>query len=369
MKSAGNILKQAREEKKISQAKVAEDTHFTLRQIEALENDNFSIFPGETYALGFLRAYANYLQLNPDHVIQVYRSSRIEESEIPIKELTKPVGPGHGEMIGGNAKTIFMAGSVILILAAGILLLATGKKGNTSQTKTVENGSLKSYLANSDLVPAEKTENVRLESGQTSAIISPGGGIDFSLQNTEVFIILRKLEKPEGAPARAEFEIYPGKTIVPLEEGASTEIGGERFSSRFKLTFDTATLNTVKILVQNLGEVAEATAVTEAEPDNIANPSNFIIHLEAEFTGRNYIDSFVDGKPGKKGMMSPGSRIQYEANNSIQLTVGDAGAVRIFINGKEESLGPRGRKVSKIIRKERDPVEQTKYKIVIKDVE
>ena len=54
-KRVGAILREAREAKKLTVKEVARETNMTPRYIEALEVEDFSQFPGETYALGFLR--------------------------------------------------------------------------------------------------------------------------------------------------------------------------------------------------------------------------------------------------------------------------------------------------------------------------
>ena len=47
------ILREARENRKLSLKDVARETNITPRYVDALENEDYSIFPGETYALGF----------------------------------------------------------------------------------------------------------------------------------------------------------------------------------------------------------------------------------------------------------------------------------------------------------------------------
>lgn len=54
----GQILKQARENLKITQEEVAERLHLDIKIIRALENDNFAALPGRTYIKGYQRSYA-----------------------------------------------------------------------------------------------------------------------------------------------------------------------------------------------------------------------------------------------------------------------------------------------------------------------
>lgn len=56
--SPGHILKNAREAKGMSIADVAEQTRVPIRQLEAVERDDFGSLPGTPYAVGFSRAFA-----------------------------------------------------------------------------------------------------------------------------------------------------------------------------------------------------------------------------------------------------------------------------------------------------------------------
>jgi len=68
----GNLLKDKRTSLGLSLEQVAGDTHIPPDYLEALEKEQFERIPGEGYIKGFLRTYSDYLQLDPDPVIDVY---------------------------------------------------------------------------------------------------------------------------------------------------------------------------------------------------------------------------------------------------------------------------------------------------------
>ncbi|HPB82526.1 MAG TPA: helix-turn-helix domain-containing protein, partial [Spirochaetota bacterium] len=70
MESIGERLRNAREAKKLSLKDVARETNIPSRYVEALEDEEFERFPGETYVIGFLRSYVDYLKLDSDEFIQ-----------------------------------------------------------------------------------------------------------------------------------------------------------------------------------------------------------------------------------------------------------------------------------------------------------
>lgn len=66
----GNQLRQAREAQAISLDQAAQATHIRLRFLEALESNQFDLFPSSTQVRGFLRAYGDYLKLNSNELLQ-----------------------------------------------------------------------------------------------------------------------------------------------------------------------------------------------------------------------------------------------------------------------------------------------------------
>ena len=73
----GEQLKTAREARGLSIEYVADETNIARRYIAAMENEDFSVFPGEPYIIGFLRNYAEYLGLESAAIIQAFRGIRI----------------------------------------------------------------------------------------------------------------------------------------------------------------------------------------------------------------------------------------------------------------------------------------------------
>ncbi|HEX5393814.1 MAG TPA: RodZ domain-containing protein [Rhodocyclaceae bacterium] len=61
----GRRLKEAREARSISVAEVAHALKFGVRQVEALEADDYSNLQGATFQRGFIRSYARYLKEDP----------------------------------------------------------------------------------------------------------------------------------------------------------------------------------------------------------------------------------------------------------------------------------------------------------------
>lgn len=120
MGELGSTLSRARRARAITLEDVERDTHVSRRYLEALENEDFSIFPAPVYARGFLRTYSRYLGLNPDELLRVFPNGDLTVDITPLPSVTKPPA----ELINVNW---LVAGLVaIFLLGAGLLLLRGG---------------------------------------------------------------------------------------------------------------------------------------------------------------------------------------------------------------------------------------------------
>lgn len=82
MAGEGQMLRTARENKQWSLTYTEEITKIRVRYIQALEEENYGILPGSTYAKGYLRTYAKHLGLNSDEIIALYSASMTPENSI-----------------------------------------------------------------------------------------------------------------------------------------------------------------------------------------------------------------------------------------------------------------------------------------------
>lgn len=81
MKSVGEILKEGRKEKRLSLEKVAESTKIRLVYLKALENDQYSKLPSLTSGRGFLKNYADFLELSSDEILAIFRRDFNEKKD------------------------------------------------------------------------------------------------------------------------------------------------------------------------------------------------------------------------------------------------------------------------------------------------
>lgn len=81
MNSLGSHLKEKRQEAGYSIDEVADATNIAPRYIRAIEEHDFSQFPADVYAKGFIRSYAKFLDLDAQSLIMEYSLNFEAEEE------------------------------------------------------------------------------------------------------------------------------------------------------------------------------------------------------------------------------------------------------------------------------------------------
>ena len=76
----GEALREARESKNLTLRDAENATKIRMKYLEDLENENFANLPGRAYAIGFLKTYAKYLQIEDQALVEEYKATnRTEE--------------------------------------------------------------------------------------------------------------------------------------------------------------------------------------------------------------------------------------------------------------------------------------------------
>ncbi|WP_025028514.1 helix-turn-helix domain-containing protein [Caldalkalibacillus mannanilyticus] len=89
MSDLGNFLRQTREEKNITLDQVQEITKIRKRYLEAIENGEYGVLPGQFYARAFVKSYAEAIGLRAEEVLEQYSSDLPEVPKAPVETLTK----------------------------------------------------------------------------------------------------------------------------------------------------------------------------------------------------------------------------------------------------------------------------------------
>lgn len=86
----GARLARARNDLRLGLDEVAAKLHLSMRQIEALEQDDYQTLPGPTYVRGYLKSYAMLLGIDPGPVLDAHSQVTAKPSSTPDFSVIAP---------------------------------------------------------------------------------------------------------------------------------------------------------------------------------------------------------------------------------------------------------------------------------------
>jgi cytoskeletal protein RodZ len=381
MELFGEKLKTARESKNYTIEQVARDTRISTKYIRALEGEDFAAFPGETYLIGFLKSYTEFLGLDSDKYINLYKNYRIQEQEIPIHELLdkkKKMPPLiiASIPIGGIA----VIGCIVLILFLTVFGQQSGtpKEQVTIQenltasketfdfkdeviTRWFKSGDAikfamsdieyKIEIANDseDLVLKTDTATKKLKLSQASYF-------DFNSDGkADMRIVYNDLKKDDVSP-QVNLGLY--KITVSMPAYVTEGNAGEQQDTSKGASDDSSKQTSAEEAIK----VKEDTKTVILQADK---PSVFTINIT--FRGYCLLRWFIDNKTRDQRFFLKKEIQPLEVKNSVKLWISNANSVSAMISGKEIIMGKAGQVVTKLIHWVKDAA-SGKYQLEIVSV-
>ena len=368
MESLGEKLKTARIEKGLSFDQIGRETNISLRYLEALETENFSIFPGEPYVIGFLKNYGAYLELDVQKLISLYRALRIQEQPVPVEQLLK-----HQPKL---PKFLIPAAVILVILCAigwGIYYLLFIRQidpvditpVNRAPVEYVMEGNSmerRFYRNDSILIPVE-TDMYKLELanlGDAVTIRTPGGPVILDLSQ-EANVDLNNDGVPELRITLADFAKNNADMGVLLHFYLMDAVA--LYDAAANTTGDfTETANTSGSVI---------TTILPSPPNTNVLTSAFPFTLQASFQGycmlRWEILNERDRRDRNERYFQRSDELNIQAQNGIRIWASNANAARFQIIGGGRTvpveIGAAGEVVVADIRWVRD--EESRYRLIL----
>lgn len=368
----GDTLRNAREARKLTLKDVSKETNIVVKYLEALENEEFDKFPSETYLLGFLRSYAEFLRLDPDELVQAYKGYKIGESSTPLEELTKPTGFSvfaQLKLYAQQYRNIFYivgvaAAVLIVIILFVILIFSDMHVGSSDSIKAIQE---EYYRTQGKRIAIKNIWPLQLTNDSGIVLLYNNEACQFLVDNKEILFLLTDIKDNsvivEFLPDSKKYVLEMEKPIVcnPIES-----------SRTIILTLKGLTENRAKIRVQLAAQaqdeaVSVVTPVTPGTEVVTHDQKNLKIVFEAEFVQKTYFELYLDGNERVRGFMPAGTKERWEASEFIQVKIGNAGGVKVKINNTDYTFGLPGQVANKVITWRKDPQDPNKYKLEVKD--
>lgn len=354
MDSYGVLLKEARESKNLDLDTVARETAIIRRYIEGLEEEDNSAFPGEAYLTGFLRNYADYLNIDTELVLTLYKNKQLQEAPVP-EGLIEKHRPKYFIPLIAAASVVVVA----VIIIPLVIFFNKKKAENKLVAVEVKNGERKYELA-------DKTFTDRLYKGDQ--IIYPGAEGD-------VILTVSKTVETFG------IQTPVGNLYTELSEEAELDIDGDAISDLIVYVSDVSMTDEsrgaeVRILKRHGSAVAGVAADDILLASEIGNQKYKVIFEDTRaypFTlNGNFRDSCVfrikvDRSEADEQYYTSGEVITRTAANGVRLWISNINAIKFTIIADLKSydldIGKAGQVVAQDIKWIKDT--DGKYKLVV----
>lgn len=222
--TVGDYLKDARLKRKAEIDKIAKALCIRAPYLRALEEGKYDIFPGQIYAVGFLKNYAEYLHLNVNELLDLYHQ---ETSFIhPPKQAPMPIQERPSLMPTFN---YLISGVLLIALAAGVWYFATYPEESREPTlPPIANEEIATEKV-ADVVEQPIAVANPLPNTHARVQIKADKDVWLEIQDEDTFIFNRTLKKGEtfDVPNNGE-----GVTLKTGDAGAVTiYVDGEKVKS------------------------------------------------------------------------------------------------------------------------------------------
>ena len=374
MSSFGADLKREREAKGISLKEISDRTKIGVRLLKALEEEQLEQLPGGIFDKSFLRQYARFLGLDEEHLIGEYL-----------------------KVTGASADPAAVAAGGSSEQKSGSLRLSGGGYSSGSSSSLSGGGSSGSSARSllGDPVIGSSIEDFGQKSGNgrlyailvcLAAVIGAvaygahwyiSGHADERAAHSETVSTAKEPTAPSAVPAPPS-EAQPGSdaATAPTAGASPSDItqanagidGNPTAASTGPGTQVTAAGNptasalpvaapagnaAAKTVLSDTNKVppakpalAPSSAVPQAsrlEPP--AGQSGTAIVLEVDARKECWVSIAADGQKQWQGTMHAATMRRVEARGAITLTLGDAGAVALTLNGKPLTFSGRSGEV------------------------
>ena len=378
--TVGARLRAAREAKGLSLHQVADILRLRAIQVQALEEGNYNQLPGQTFVTGFLRSYANLLELDAVALVELYKHEHGHGVRVPSLAFPEPnTGgrmPGTGILLGTLVVALILLAGWFLYqesesldfervaelpehLAKKIQDVAIGDPATAPSTEslTAQNTTSETMVAIPDTSITDKPE-VLEEKPSVAGTTPVETGQKQEAASEPVISGDQVLQKsaPEPVEVAPKPEAIPTAQTVNAETAAASPAAAEtKVAESPPPAADAPAKDKNEEVTSPYPQAAmekevslQGSAAREEEPENPLPRTFGVENTNARVVLRVREESWVevksaDEKPILSRVLKPGDVYMAPNEPDLMLTTGNAGGLEIRVDGKEiNALGGAG---------------------------
>ena len=336
----GSTLRAAREQRGMSVADVAKQLRIRQPFLQALEEGRHRELPGGTYAIGFLRTYAEFLGLDGEEMIRRFRD---EADDLQDRtRLAFPSPESEGRIPGG---AVLFLGLVVAAIAYGGWYWLSSRDSKVAEMVPPLPDRLNTVLNRPASLTGDPTakpeatppaeENSGATPHPTASMPASDGTVTLPVKSSDPVATDAESEKKDGPTSAAPMTAEPAKVAEPAKApdpvkpvDVAKPIEPAKPVEAVKVTEPTK----------------PADSSTDSKPLLVNNdPSQSRINLKATQDDCWVQIRELDGQLLISRLLHRGEVYAVPNRPGLTLMVGNAGALEITVDGnKAPSLGAGG---------------------------
>ncbi|MEA1910048.1 MAG: helix-turn-helix domain-containing protein [Spirochaetota bacterium] len=342
MDTFGEKLRSTRENKGYSLEQVARDTNIAKKFLTALEEENFAIFPGEPYLIGFLKNYSDYLGLDSGKMVSLHRNMKLQEQPLPIEELLDTGKSG-----------------VSLLLIIVLILAVAGASGVFLYIFIVNRNPEFVVEQAREVIEEDNVFSYDINAGDIEDRFSEGATLDILLSEEVYTVVIKEVS------TNVIVSLPGGEILFNLGDEKTSDFNGDGIDD-ISIVLNDIDLNKKTVLVKlSLLEITteEVDNLKLLDPgsSNIAlrNKDVFVI-LDAKtpepyivdviFRGNTLLRYLADRGERVEKYFDKGETLRLEVNREVMFWIANAGSFKAKISGIEVNVGRSGEVSTQIIK-------------------
>lgn len=360
MDSYGELLREARESKNLTLDSISREISIDKRYLEGLENEDTGVFPGDTYLVGFLKNYSQYLELDSDFLLKLYHNKQIQESGVPEGLLVKP----RSRMV---LPIIISSIAVVILAVAGVFVFLFFRKAPEPEEDLL-------------MADGKRKHKYELTEKKFSSRLYKGDQLFIPMDNGQVILTVKDTIYAFG------LETPAGTFYTELAEESEFDINGDGKSDLIVYVSDISPTDESRgaevslLLRHGMSSVAQQNGVVESEIPFIdeiqsKHPQHVILEdnraypfaINAAFRGSCVFRDKVDFQSAVETYFSSGEVFTANPQNGIRLWMSNSNAVKISITADSKNFDLEIGKAGQVLVEDIKWIKDTdgRYKLVV----
>ena len=302
MDSLGGYFRGEREAQGLTFEQLAASTKIQEFYLEALEEERFNLLPEKVFAKGFVRIYARALGLDEEEALRRFSASAAFYYQSEEEEQKQVIQREEDDRKGkADRNAVFILTGVVLI---GLVFIVSREQPSSPKLQTSSTSKSISSTQSAPIVEPKITN--------TPSEVKTGGGGQASMtpptpDTKKKSIQVAAVSKVEATPARPVQSVIEPEPIIQKSAVPQSVKSVKPMRVPFK---------------PGLGE------------------QDGPIMLELEALELTWVVVRSDDRAPHEALLQPGERALWRAHERFWLTLGNAGGVKVRLNG--EPRGPFG---------------------------